>query len=134
MGLRGRLRKLRQATQKDMISFELRDGTTARFYPDEVFPGCFLHETARWRHHYFDEEPGPAHPFVEALRNAAPGEVERLVPSEGTMLCHFLGEDALIRGERERPGPPGVRQVSRRSSMATPGGPLSPSARLETRQ
>jgi hypothetical protein len=111
VGLRDRLKKLQKAAERDTITFELRDGTTSRFHEDEVFPGCFLHETDRWRRNHFGEDPGPAHPFVEALRNAAPGEVERLVPTQGTMIEHFLGEDEIIRGERERPGPP-VRVVS----------------------
>ena len=57
------------------------------------------------------EDPGPAHPFVEALRDAAEGEVERLVPTQGTIISLFLGEDEIIRGERERTGPP-VRETS----------------------
>ncbi len=56
--------------------------------------------------HFAGEDPGPAHPFTEALRNAAPGEVERLVPVHGTIITLFLGEDKIIRGERERPGRP----------------------------
>jgi len=106
VGLRDRLRRLQKATDREMATFRLRDDTTARFYEDEVFPKCFLHETARWKRHYHGEDPGPAHPFVEALRNAAPGEVERLVPTQGTMITLFLGEDEIMRGKRERPGPP----------------------------
>lgn len=64
-----------------------------------------MHETRRGRH-YFGEDPGPAHPMVEALRKAAPGELEQLVSTQGTMILHWLGEDEIIRGERERPGPP----------------------------
>jgi hypothetical protein len=33
------------------------------------------------------------------------------MPTEGTMILHFLGEDQIMRGERERPGPP-VRETS----------------------
>jgi len=65
-----------------------------------------MHEYQRGRRHFEGEEPGAAHPFVQALRNAAPGEVERLVPTQGTIITLWLGEDAIIRGERERPGPP----------------------------
>ncbi len=106
MGLRSRLRKLRKATERDTIVVELRDGTEARFYEDEVFPGCFMHELDRGRRHFNGEDPGPAHPFVEALRQAAPGEVERLVPTQGTVITLWLGEDEVIRGERERSGSP----------------------------
>lgn len=106
MGLRGRLRKLQKAAEREMVAFELRDGTTARFYEEEVFPECFMHEMERGRRHHDEEDAGPAHPFVEALRDAKPGEVERLVPTQGTIIAHFLGEDEIIRGVRERPGPP----------------------------
>jgi hypothetical protein len=106
MSLRGRLRKLERATARDVITFELEDGSTARFQEDEVWPGCFMHEYERGRRHFEGEDPGPAHPFVEALRNAKPGEVERLVPTQGTVLTLWLGEDEIIRGERERTGPP----------------------------
>lgn len=106
MGLRGRIKRLIRQTERKMIVFELEDGTTARFYEDEIFPECFLHESARGRRHYFGEEPGPAHPFVEALRKAAPGELERLVPTQGWIISYWLGEDEIMRGERERPGRP----------------------------
>ena len=111
MGLRGRLKRLQKAAQRDTIAFRLQDGTTARFYEDEVWPGCFLHEYERGNRHFDGNDPGPAHPFVEALRDAAPGEVERLVSTLGTALWLWLGEDEIIRGERERPGPP-VRETS----------------------
>ena len=83
----------------------------ASFYQGDVWPECFLHESELWRRQFDGEDPGPAHPFVEALRDAAPGEVERLVPSQGTLILLWLGEDEIIRGERERPGPP-VRETS----------------------
>ena len=37
--------------------------------------------------------------------------MERLVPMQGTMIEHWLGEDEVLRGERERPGTP-VRETS----------------------
>jgi hypothetical protein len=67
-----------------------------------VWPGCFLHEYERGGRHFDGKDPGPAHPFVEALRGAVPGEVERLVPTQGTVIQLFLGEDELVRGLRER--------------------------------
>ncbi len=106
MGLRDRLRKLERATAQDRITFELQDGSTARFAENDVWPSCFMHEYQRGRRHFEGEEPGAAHPFVQALRNAAPGEVERLVPTQGTIITLWLGEDAIIRGERERRGGP----------------------------
>ena len=77
MGLRGRLRRLEKDAEQETITIRLKDGTTARFYEDEVFPGCFMHESDRGRRHYFGEDPGPAHPFVEALRPAGPGDLAR---------------------------------------------------------
>lgn len=106
MGLWGRLRRLEKDAEQEAITIRLKDGTTARFYEEEVWPGCFLHEYERGKRHYFGEAPGAAHPFVEALRNAADGELERLVPTQGTVIAMLLGEDEIIRGERERPGPP----------------------------
>jgi hypothetical protein len=111
VGLRDRLKKLEKAMERDTISFRLNDGTTACFYQGDVWPECFLHESERWRRQFDGEDPGPAHPFVEALRDAAPGEVERLVPTQGTLILLWLGEDEIIRDERERPGPP-VRETS----------------------
>ena len=106
MGLKGRLKKLRKATEHHTFIVRQRDGTEARFYEDELLPECFMHEAARGRRHFDGEDPGPAHPFVEALRNAKPGEVDRLVPTQGTIITLWLGEDEIIRGERERRGPP----------------------------
>jgi hypothetical protein len=112
MSLRGRLRKLERETAQDVITFELRDGSIASFAEAEVWPSCFSHEFERGRRHFEGEEPGLAHPFVEALRNAAPGEVERLVPTQGTIITLWLGEDAIIRGLRERTGGPATETAS----------------------
>jgi hypothetical protein len=105
VGLRGRLGRLEKSAERETITFRLKDGTTAHFHEAEIMPGCFLHESDRGRRHHFGEDPGPAHPFVEALRNAAEGEVARLVPTQGTVLWLWLGEDEIIRGVRKRPGP-----------------------------
>jgi hypothetical protein len=106
MSIKGRLRRLELATTQDVITFELRDGSIARFAEAEVWPSCFSHEFERGRRHSSGEDPGPAHPFVVALRQAAPGEVERLVPTQGTIIELWLAEDQVIRGLRERTGPP----------------------------
>jgi hypothetical protein len=108
MGLRDKLRRLERETAQDRITFGLQDGSTARFAENEVWPSCFTHEFERGRRHSSGKDPGPAHPFVLALRNAKPGEVERLVPTQGTCLLLWLGEDQIIRGERKRTGPPVV--------------------------
>jgi len=111
MGLRSRLRKIELATTQDVITFELEDGTIARWAADDVWPSCFRHEYERGRRHFDGLDPGVAHPFVVALRNAAPGEVERLVPEQGTILTLWIGEDEIIRGLRERTGPPATENA-----------------------
>ena len=108
MGLRERLRELERLAEREMIAFQLGDVTTARFHEDDVWPECFLHESERGRRHYFGKDPGPAHQFVGALRNAAEGKAER---TQGSIILHFLGADTILRGERGRPGPP-VRETS----------------------
>ena len=105
MGLKDRLRLLEKAAEEHLLTFELEDGTIARFGPD-AYTECFLHEFDRGRRHYFGEDPGPAHPLVEALSKAK--DLEGLMREQGTWLGHFVGEDAIIRGEMERPGPPVV--------------------------
>lgn len=110
MGLKDRLRRLTRAAEREMITFELEDGSTARFYENE-FTECFIHESARGRRHYFGEEPGPAHPIIEALRKVSDEEMTRVMSENGTLLGHLVGEDQIIRGERERPGPP-VRETT----------------------
>lgn len=105
MGIRECLKRLQREAEQDMIT-ELMDGTTAKFYSDEVFPSCFLHEVGRGRRHYFGEEPGPAHPMIMALRKVSEAELARIVSEQGTILEQLLGEDEIMRGLRERPGPP----------------------------
>jgi hypothetical protein len=110
MGFRDRLRRLAREAEYEMITIEQEDGTVKRFHRD-AFMDCFLHETQRGRRYYFGEDPGQAHPMVEALRKVSDSELARLMGDHGTMLGHFVGEDEIIRGERERPGPP-VRETS----------------------
>ena len=110
MGIRDRLKKLAREAERGMITFELEDGSKARFYEDE-FIVCFLHESDRGRRHYFGGEPGPAHPMIEALRKVSDEEMARILSEHGTMVGMMVGEDQIMRGERERPGPP-VRETS----------------------
>ena len=105
MGLRDRLRNLEHKAQDEMIVIRQRDDTV-KMFGEADYIACFLHEYERGARHFDGEDPGPAHPMIEALRNAAEGEVERLTPTLGTLILNWLGEDEVIRGERERPGPP----------------------------
>ncbi len=41
--------------------------------------------------------PGPAHPMVDALRNAK--NLEAIVRDHGTMMRAFVDEDTTLRGE-----------------------------------
>jgi len=104
MGLRDKMRRLERAAEENLVAVELEDGTTARFREEEIFPECFLHEFDRGKRHYDGEDPGPAHPFIEALRRAA--NPEAIASEHGTFILNLLGEDEVIRGVRERPGPP----------------------------
>lgn len=101
-GLRGRLRTLEREMDETLVVVEYEDGTTSRFRDEELFPECFLHETGRWRRAFRGADPGEAHPFTVALRTAT--NLEALVSEQGTMILHFLGEDEIIRGARERSG------------------------------
>jgi hypothetical protein len=103
VGIRDRLKKLAREAERGMIDFELADGSIARFYSDEYMK-CFLHEAARGRRAYFGEEPGPAHPMIEALRKVSDEELARVMSEHGTLLGQLAGEDMVIRGEVERPG------------------------------
>ncbi len=105
---RNRLRRLEREVEQEMLSFELEDGTIARF-PPSAYMECFLHEAERGREHYFGKPVRDAHPLVVALRKAR--DLEALMAEHGTLLGHWVGEDQIIRGERERPGSP-VRETS----------------------
>jgi hypothetical protein len=106
MGLKNRLSKLLKATEHRTFIVRLRDGTEARFYEEELLPEAFVFEFERGRRHSSGEDPGVPHPVIEALRKAEDGELARLMDEYGTMVGILVAEDAIISGERERPGPP----------------------------
>ncbi len=108
MALRRWLKKLERNAESEMLTFELEDGEWVRF-PSSAFMECFMHESERLREHYFGEPVRDAHPLVKALRKAK--DLRRVMAEHGTMLGHWVGEDQIIRGEAERPGPP-VRETS----------------------
>ncbi len=101
--LRGRLRNLEREVDTTLVVVEQEDGTTSRFSEEEVLE-TFMHEMGRMREHGGGEEPGPAHPFIAALRTAT--NLEALMLEQGTFIGTLLGEDEVIRGVRERKGPP----------------------------
>lgn len=102
--LRGRLRNLERETDTELVAVEHGDGTVSRWpLGDGLFKEVFLHETERGGRHFDGEDAGPAHPFVVALRTAT--NLEALMAEHGTMLGFWVGEDEVVRGLRERPGP-----------------------------
>jgi hypothetical protein len=101
---RGRLRKLEREMETVLVPVEHEDGTVSRWPLDDTFVDIFLHEMERGGRHFDGKEPGPAHPFVVALGTAT--NLEDLMAEHGTMLGFWVGEDSIIRGEMERPGPP----------------------------
>ncbi len=107
MGLRDKLRRLQRVADENLITFELEDGTVARF-PEEAYTECFLHEYDRGSKHINGEDPGPAHPLIEALRKAK--DLGAVVAEHGTLVGALVGEDQVMRGEAERLGPP-VKEV-----------------------
>ena len=110
MGLKSRLSKLLKATEHRTFVVRLRDGTEARFYEEELLPEAFVFEFERGRRHSSGEDAGPPHPVIEALRQAEDGELARLISEHGTMVGILVAENAIISGERERPGPPVVER------------------------
>jgi hypothetical protein len=105
VGLRERLKKVERKARGEAIEIRQLDGTSRRFYEADYID-CLVHEYERGQRHYDGEEPGPAHPLVEALRGASEEELGRLASEHGTILGLWLGEDEVIRGERERTGSP----------------------------
>ena len=102
---RGRVRKLEREIETALVAVEHEDGTASKWpLGDDLLKEVFLHEVERGGRHFDGEDPGPAHPFVVALRTAT--NLEALMGEQGTMLGFWVGEDEIIRGIRERPGPP----------------------------
>jgi hypothetical protein len=92
---------LEREIETGYVTLEHEDGTRSKWpLGDEGFGEIFLHEYGRWTR----DDPGPAHPFVVALRTAT--NLEALMAEHGTILGFWLGEDEIARGEAERPGPP----------------------------
>jgi hypothetical protein len=55
-----------------------------------------MHEIDRRGWHFDGGGPGPAHPFVEALRTAT--DLEALASEHGQMSGFWVREDEIIRG------------------------------------
>lgn len=103
MSLKSRLRRLEREAEEDLIVLKLEDGTIARF-TEEDFKDSLISMTERAKAYDEGREVPPATPLTEALRYVT--NLQELVPIYGTWLLMFVGEDEIVRGERERPGPP----------------------------
>jgi hypothetical protein len=47
VGIRARVLRLEREAEEELVSVHLRDGRSARFREEEIFPECFLHEYDR---------------------------------------------------------------------------------------
>lgn len=91
--------------EMELVAVKHEDGTVSRWpLGDDLFREVFLHEPERGGRHFDGEDSGPAHPFVVALRTAT--NLEALMSEQGTMFGFWVGEDEIVRGLRERSGPP----------------------------
>jgi hypothetical protein len=83
--MRTRLGRLMRKAEREMLVFELQDGTTAKF-PQEAFLECLAHEWQRGREHRSGKPvtKGP-HPLVEAVKMAKYPE-QLMAEGYGTIL------------------------------------------------
>ncbi len=105
MSLAHRVRKLESESEGYLIAIPQIDGTIQRFYDDAVMEAMLSHYDrgrARLNGSLYEDLP-PAHPLVDALRGAR--DLEALVRTHGTVVSFLVGEEEILRGERERPGP-----------------------------
>lgn len=106
MSLVHRMKKLESEAEGYLIDIPQVDGTVERFLGDAVMEAMVSH-FERGRAHLDGtphEELPPPHPLVDALRGAR--DLDALVGTHGTIISFLLGEEEILRGERERPGPP----------------------------
>jgi hypothetical protein len=105
VSLRRRLRRAEKALEVDWIAVPQPDGSVKRFHPDALVEAM----TSSWSRMRasLDGEPLPEpHPLLEALYNASEKTVGELSEVHGVGLVGFVaGEEAVVRGDVERPGP-----------------------------
>ncbi len=100
MGIKERLRNLGQAAEQNLLTFRLRDGTTARFHQDAVME-CLLYQSERGRIPMGSPCAGAPAGRGAKERGGPRGTHEAL----GDDPRPVGREDEIIRGERERLGP-----------------------------
>lgn len=102
MGLRRRLRRVEHEARGRLLAIPQRDGTELLFHGDALLEALAIY-FARLRASLNGEEMPPAHPVVDALRNAR--GLSAIAAEHGTMVHMLVEEEAVLRGEAQRPGP-----------------------------
>lgn len=105
MSLRRRIRRAEKTAHVDMIAVPQPDGSVKRFHPDALVD-ALVSSWGRIRASV-DGEPLPdPHPLLDALYNASGEAVEELCRVHGDGMIGFMaGEESVVRGDVERPGP-----------------------------
>ncbi len=105
MSLRRRIRRAEKTAHVDMIVVPQPDGSVKRFHPDALID-ALVSSWGRIRAN-LDGEPLPEpHPLLDALYNASEEVVDELCGVHGEGLVGFVfGEEQIVRGDVERPGP-----------------------------
>jgi hypothetical protein len=100
------VRLLEQLAEGRLASGELAEGSVVRFDPD-VSVECFLNVMQRMRAD--EDEPTPErHPFMDMLARVR--DKESFEREYGNWVGLIVAEDEVLRGLRERRGPP-VREA-----------------------
>lgn len=105
MSLRARLKRAEKVAHVDMIAVPQPDGSVKRFHPDELIP-AMVSSWERMRASLDGEDLPEPHPLLDALYNASEETVEELCEVHGEGMVGFIaGEEQIVRGDVERPGP-----------------------------
>lgn len=88
-----------------MIAVPQPAGAVKRFHPDGL-QEAMISSWDRMRAN-LDGEPLPEpHPLLDALYNASKEAVDELSEVHGSGMIEFMaGEESIVRGDIERPGP-----------------------------
>jgi hypothetical protein len=102
MGLKDKVRRLEQLAEGRLVSVELEDGSVIRFDPDLIVE-CFSNVMQRIRAD--EDEPTPErHSFIDTLARVR--DKESFERDYGNWVGLIVAEDEVLRGLRERRGPP----------------------------
>lgn len=105
MGLKGRLKRAERLSGVDMILVPQPDGSVKRFHPDALLD-ALVSSYDRGRAHLEGEPLPEPHPLLQALYSASEETVNELSEAHGMGMVGFMaGEEQIVRGDVERPGP-----------------------------